>query len=66
MSFCIIHLSDIHIQDENDIILTRTDEICRACASVTQNNSTVVIAISGDIAFSGKQVCIRAERCHIG
>ena len=53
MSFCIIHLSDIHIQDENDIILTRTDEICRACASVTQNNSTVVIAISGDIAFSG-------------
>lgn len=53
MSFCIIHLSDIHIQDKNDIILTRTDEICRACASVTQNNSTVVIAISGDIAFSG-------------
>ena len=53
MSFCIIHLSDVHIKDEKDIILTRTDEICRACASVIQNNSTVVIAISGDIAFSG-------------
>lgn len=53
MSICIIHLSDIHIKNETDTILTRVDDISKACASVIKNNSDVVIAISGDIAFSG-------------
>ena len=54
MSFSVIHLSDIHINGENDIIVGRQEELKRACVSSLQSNGTVVIAISGDIAFSGK------------
>ena len=54
MSLCIIHLSDIHLKTKDDIILSRVDSVCRACASVVPVNSDVAIVISGDIAFSGK------------
>ncbi len=53
MSFSIIHLSDIHIKDESDVILTRQNELERACTSSLTSNGVVVIVVSGDIAFSG-------------
>lgn len=49
----IIHLSDIHIKNYDDIILTRAIEISQACASSIKTNAKVVIVVSGDIAFSG-------------
>ena len=53
MSFSIIHLSDIHIKNESDMILTRQNELARACTSSLTSNGVVVIVVSGDIAFSG-------------
>lgn len=55
MGFVVIHFSDIHIKNENDLILKRITEIKKACASVIGDKSTVVIVVSGDIAFSGKK-----------
>ena len=54
MALSIIHLSDIHITDENDLIIKRIGALKRACASAVQKHSQVVIAITGDIAYSGK------------
>lgn len=53
MSFCVIHLSDIHLCTEDDIILSRSKCLAKACSSVIPTDANVVIAISGDIAFSG-------------
>lgn len=55
MGFVVLHLSDIHIRTESDIILGRINELKRACASIINSNDTVVIAVTGDIAYSGKQ-----------
>lgn len=55
MSLTIIHLSDIHIKGKEDIIHTRVSEIARTCASVIPSRGDVVLAISGDIAFSGSK-----------
>lgn len=55
MGFSVIHLSDIHIKGEDDVILKRTDELYKACNSAIVDNSNVVIAVTGDIAFSGKE-----------
>lgn len=53
MSLAVIHFSDIHLKGTDDIIFSRIDELKKACASVLPNDGLVVIAISGDIAFSG-------------
>lgn len=55
MSLSVIHLSDIHIKDASDLILTRTNPLKAACVSSLPSNGVVVIVISGDIAFSGKE-----------
>ena len=55
MSLSVIHFSDIHIKGADDVILKRIDELKSACVSSLPNNGDVVIAISGDIAFSGTE-----------
>lgn len=55
MSLTIIHLSDIHIKAKEDIVHTRVHEIACACTSVIPSRGDVVLAISGDIAFSGNK-----------
>ncbi len=55
MSLSVIHLSDIHIKNKNDLILKRIDQLKSACTSSLPSNGTVVIVITGDIAFSGKK-----------
>ena len=53
MSLSVIHLSDIHIKGTDDLILKKIDKLKAACVSSLPSNGDVVIAISGDIAFSG-------------
>ena len=54
MSLSIIHLSDIHISGHDDTILMKKDKLASACASSLPSNGDVVLAITGDIAYSGK------------
>lgn len=55
MSLSVIHFSDIHIKGTDDVILQRIDKLKAACVSALPSNGDVVIAVSGDIAFSGKK-----------
>ena len=55
MSLSIIHLSDIHISGHDDPILMKKDKLASACASALPSNGDVVLAITGDIAYSGKK-----------
>ncbi len=56
MRISIIHLTDIHMvaEAEKNIILSRKQQLYEACYSVLSPNDSVIIVISGDIAFSGK------------
>jgi hypothetical protein len=49
----IIHLSDIHIRNENDIVLTKAELVASAVQDIERDLDAVVILISGDVAFSG-------------
>ncbi len=55
MSLSIIHFSDIHINDSRDLILTRINKLKMACVSSLPSQGNVVLAVSGDIAYSGKK-----------
>lgn len=55
MSLSILHFSDIHLKNSDNKIMTRLDELKRACASALPYGNDTVILISGDIAFSGKE-----------
>ena len=54
MSLSIIHLSDIHINNGNDAIFKKINELQLACVSSLPSNGVVVVIVSGDIAYSGK------------
>lgn len=56
MGLSVIHLSDIHIKSERDAIFSKQDEMINACVNAVSNKDSVVIVISGDIAFSGQEV----------
>ncbi|MFC3680208.1 metallophosphoesterase [Bacterioplanoides pacificum] len=53
MSLVIVHLSDIHIEDERDFILSRSEKISRAIFKHAQDGGHVVLMISGDVANKG-------------
>lgn len=55
MSLVIFHITDIHICDENDRILQKVEQLKRACAAEVSSGDCVIIAVTGDIAFSGQQ-----------
>ena len=55
MSLSVIHISDIHINNESDSIFSKVEKLKTACVSSLPSNGAVIIAISGDIAFSGKK-----------
>ena len=63
MSLSVIHLSDIHITGADDLIFHRVKELESACVSSLPNNGDVVIAISGDIAYSGKKEQYDLAKC---
>lgn len=51
--FLIAHLTDIHVADALDPVLARGDAIAAAIGSQASECELVVLAITGDIAFSG-------------
>lgn len=55
MSFSIIHLSDIHIKSSSDLIFSKIDKLKAACTSALPANGSVIVIVSGDIAFSGEK-----------
>ncbi|WP_333706243.1 metallophosphoesterase [Ottowia beijingensis] len=55
MALTILHLSDIHIRSDNDIILKHGDKIGSACFRALPETTHLAILISGDIAYSGQQ-----------
>ena len=54
MSLVIVHITDIHITDQNDRVLTKAEQISNAIRSTVHTNDDIIIAVTGDIAYSGK------------
>ena len=55
MKLAIIHLSDIHIESEDDFIFQHIDKFYRSCKHLINECSKLIIVITGDIAFHGKK-----------
>lgn len=53
MTFAVVHLTDFHIRSNTDPILARTPLLVRAIASRTQTCSGILLAVSGDLSYSG-------------
>ena len=58
MKIIIVHLSDIHMGEDqgSNFILSRTDQLAAAVASTAPDPAACFLIVSGDIAFSGKAV----------
>jgi len=54
MRLLLLHLSDLHIKGEDDPVLTRPGHIARALQDFDHEIGRCVIAMSGDLSFSGK------------
>jgi hypothetical protein len=54
MRIAILHLSDIHFHGLNDAVLKRAKNIASATMSVAPNPDAYLLAVTGDVAFSGK------------
>ena len=55
MKIIFIHLSDLHLRYAADPILTRAEQIAEAIGSVDAIFDGCVVAVTGDISYSGKQ-----------
>jgi predicted MPP superfamily phosphohydrolase len=55
MKIAILHLSDIHIENDKDWILMRGEKIARAILGIWQTLETIFIVITGDIANRGTE-----------
>jgi hypothetical protein len=55
MKLLILHLSDIHISSPADPILSRIDLLAEAVRSVSSGVERCIIALTGDIAYSGSK-----------
>jgi hypothetical protein len=54
MTLIILHLSDIHIQSNEDAVLGRTEPIIGALRSHVRDKSGILILVTGDVAYSGR------------
>jgi len=54
MSIVVLHLSDIHVRSISDPIINRASAIAATVNSQAAAASLIVVAVTGDIAFSGK------------
>lgn len=54
MKLHIIHLTDIHIKNEYDKVLSKVPELCKACCNAIQEPTDVIITITGDMAAEGR------------
>ncbi|WP_160152313.1 metallophosphoesterase [Microbulbifer sp. ALW1] len=55
MTFCVLHLSDIHIKSSFNQAHVNTKEIYSSLSNLTGDIDCCLIIVSGDIAFSGKK-----------
>ena len=55
MSILIIHLSDLHISEKENTILSRGQAISDSVKNIDYNIEVVFITITGDITYSGSQ-----------
>jgi hypothetical protein len=55
MRVSIVHLSDMHIQRDDDSILGRAKQIADASKNVDYEPDAVLILVTGDIAYSGRE-----------
>ncbi len=53
MQILVLHLSDIHIREENDPVLGRVEHIVSAVRDLASDPDVCLLALSGDIANSG-------------
>lgn len=54
MNICVIHLSDLHIRHHEDFVLQKAREIASCAFEQFRESSHCLIAVTGDIAFSGQ------------
>ena len=55
MNLAIVHLTDLHIRSSNDDVLTHSQAITAAIKPRVMQADLVVIAVTGDLSFSGKE-----------
>lgn len=53
MKITILHLSDIHLCNSTDAVLARATDIASACFSAARESEACLIAVTGDVAYSG-------------
>ena len=53
MKLMLIHLSDIHITSEDDVITSRHSQIVNAVKNLDYSLDMCVVVVTGDVAFSG-------------
>ena len=53
MKVLIVHLSDIHIKNENNPCLSRKEQICKSFQNIALGVDKVFVVVTGDIASSG-------------
>ena len=53
MKLLLIHLSDIHITGDDDVITGRHSQIVNAVKNLDYSLDLCVVVVTGDIAFSG-------------
>lgn len=56
MKVGILHLSDLHINTEDDIVLGKTECIVRSIQNEIIEVDQLIILVTGDIAFAGDKV----------
>lgn len=54
MRVLILHVSDIHIRGSRDFVLSLGRELVEAVKDVEHSPACIIVAVSGDIAWSGK------------
>ena len=59
MKLVIVQLSDIHIKTADDLILQKAHKIVSAIKSVEPTATAFLLAVTGDIAYSG----IKEQHC---
>jgi predicted MPP superfamily phosphohydrolase len=79
VKLALIHLSDIHIEDRRCEVLARAEKICATVNTLLPDVAGVIIAVTGDIAYSGTseqyalaleflerlRLCIQAKVPHV-
>lgn len=53
MKIAIVHISDIHIRNSTEPVLSRAEHIASAVKYIAPNPDAYLLAVTGDIAFSG-------------